>query len=166
MRRLEPPETGMDDSFEFLILLLMENEKAISRLYEQFAETFSHDAPFWKDLSRQEKEHARLIGELGALVRKNKIGAGIAFSVKAVETSIKYIDILREKCRKGEITRGAAYTHAHDIERSLIEKRFFSVFRSGHPSIQKVRESLTAETEKHCAMIDEMQQTIQNQKPE
>ncbi|MHB9027198.1 MAG: hypothetical protein ACYC9O_00365 [Candidatus Latescibacterota bacterium] len=156
----------MYDSFEHLLQRLMENEIAICGLYDQFAETFSLDSKFWKELSGREKEHARWIEVLGEIVRKDKMGVGTVFSVKAVDTSIKFINIMREKCRKGEIARMDAYTIAHDIERSLIEKRFFSVFGLGSPVFKKIMENLTVETEEHRGMIDEMLHTIKNHKPE
>lgn len=68
----------------------MENETAVSELYAQFGVTFASDSVFWSELSQQEQEHARWIGQLRDLARKDQIKMRNTIYIKAVETSIKY----------------------------------------------------------------------------
>ena len=66
---------------------------------------------------------------------------------------LKYINALCEKCKKGEISRQKAYIAAYELEDSLLEKKFFNVLRFESPLLVKLKQKLTAETEKHKQIL-------------
>jgi hypothetical protein len=154
----------MDMSFEFLLKKLMENETAVGDLYAQFSVTFPSDSVFWNDLSLQEQEHARWIGQLRDLARKDHIKTRDAIYIKAVETSIKYIKFMLEKCKKGGMSRENAFTLAFDIENSLIEKKFFEVFGFENTPFRIVLDELIEETGKHRKKIGEALHSLKTEK--
>ncbi|HPR50834.1 MAG TPA: hypothetical protein PLU81_03555 [Deltaproteobacteria bacterium] len=144
----------MNDSFDQLIEKLMANETAISGLYRQFAETFPQDADFWKSISQEELMHASWIEKLRDVEQKGEIGQGTTtIRVTAIESSIKYIDSLTEKCRRGEIERVNAFALAYDIENSLLEKKFLSVFAFGSGTYKGLSDKLVDETKQHIEKI-------------
>jgi hypothetical protein len=146
-------ELSMDAAYELLLEKLIENEMAMSGLYDQFGETFAKDAVFWIHISKQEQDHARWLEQLRELARKDKIERGKLISVIAIEASIRFINSIQDKCKKGEISRVNAFVTAFDIENSLIEKKFFQVFGLDRNPLKKVFNALEEETKKHKKMI-------------
>jgi hypothetical protein len=154
----------MTDTFDQLIAKIMANETAISRLYRQFADTFPEDSDFWKTLSQEELMHASWIEKLLDVAREGEIGSvPTTIHAIAVENSIKYIDSLAEKCRRGEIKRVNAYALAHDIEKSLLEKKFLSVFAFGSGTFKSLSDKLVDETKRHIEKIGETVKALQSE---
>ncbi len=132
----------------------MENEKAISKLYHEFSKCFVEDRDFWAQLSKEEQEHAIWIKKLLEYVKKGDVKRGTTtLKTQAVETVTRYIDSICEKCMRGEISKVNAYTIALDLENSLLEKKFFSVFLLDVPAHKEVHDGLIRETEKHRGKI-------------
>ena len=153
----------MNDTVNQLIEKLMANESAISRLYRQFAETFPQDRDFWNTISQEELMHASWIEKLRDRAKEGEIGSGpTTIRTVAVENSIKYIDSLSEKCRKGTITRLNAYALAFDIEKSLLEKNFLSVFSIGPGKYKDLSDKLINETRLHMEKISEALKAMQS----
>jgi len=143
----------------------MANETAISRLYRQFAETFPEDADFWNTISQEELMHASWIEKLRDVAREGEIGSGpTTIRVTAIDNSIKYIDSLAGKCRRGEIQRVNAYALAYDIENSLLEKKFLSVFAFGSGTYKSLSDKLIDETKQHIEKIGETLKAIRSEK--
>jgi hypothetical protein len=155
----------MSELIQELVNRLMENEMAIGRLYEQFGETFSEDEKFWKEISREELLHFNWLKQLGDFVKKEKIGTRpTSLRSQPVSTSINYINSLIEKCRKGELTREKAYALAYDIENSLLEKHFFSIFEFASTPYRKIQSEMSRETRDHRDKIGEALKKIRDAK--
>ncbi len=147
--------------FDLLIEKLMANEIAVGRLYYEFSVCFIEDNDFWLQLSKEEQKHSIWIKELLELVRNGEVKRGTTnLKTQAVETAIKYVDSVREKCRMSKISRLNAYAIAFDLENSLLEKNFFSVFSLDSPAFKEVHDALIRETEKHRKTIGEALNTI------
>jgi hypothetical protein len=155
----------MSDVLQALINRLMENEMAISRLYEQFGKTFSEDEKFWNEISREELLHFNWLKQLGDFVGKEKIGTRpTSLRSQAVSTSITYINSLIETCRKEELPREKAYAAAYDVENSLLEKNFFSVFEFASTPYRKIQSEMTRQTRDHRDRIGEALKKIREAK--
>ncbi len=155
----------MGEVVQELVNRLMENERAMVRLYEQFGETFPEDEKFWNEISREELLHFNWLKQLGDFVDKEKIGIRpTSLRSQAVSTSISYLNSLIEKCRKGELTREKAYALAYDIENSLLEKNFFSVFEFASTPYRKIQNEMARETRDHRDKIGEALKKIQDAK--
>jgi hypothetical protein len=156
----------MGNSLQELVVKLMENEMAISRLYEQFGETFSEDGKFWAELAREELLHFRWLKQLKDFVDKKKIGTRpTSLRTQAVTTFIGNINSLREKCRNGELSRERAFSLAHELESSLLEKSFFTVFEFAATPYRRLQNEMTRETRSHREKIDGALQKIRALKP-
>ena len=153
----------MISCFEPLLEKLMENEIAMSRLYHLFSVSFPEAADFWKQMSREEEEHSKWIGEGLDMLRKGQIRRGTTtLTSQAVDIVIKHVDSICEKCRRGEIPILSAYTTAYDLENSLLEKKFFSVFALDLPPHKEVRDKLFHATQAHRERIGEALNTIRS----
>jgi hypothetical protein len=146
----------MTGSLEHLYQKLSGNEIAISRLYQQFAESFREDGDFWKQMSLQEIAHSEWIEKFREWAREEKIGSREAFlHIESINTMMDYINSVREKCIRGEISKLKAYALAYDIENSLLEKKFFSAFAFKSTAYRTLQEKLILETENHREKIGE-----------
>ncbi len=144
---------------------LMENEMAISRLYEQFGMTFPEDGNFWNEISREELLHFNWLKQLADFVAQEKIGTKpISLRPQNVVTSINHINSLREKSRNGELTREGAFTAAYNIENSLLEKGFFTVFEFASTPYRKIQNEMTRETRKHREKMEDALRRIKETK--
>jgi hypothetical protein len=146
----------MGSSLDQILERLKENELAVSRLYSQFSQSFAEDADFWSELSQQERQHAGWIERLREMAHRQEIRTGnTVVSPQAVDHAITYADAVCEKCRRGELTRLSAYAIAYEIENSLVEKRFFSLFASAPSPYEEILNQLFRETEGHRQKIGE-----------
>ncbi len=146
----------MNNSFEFLLEKLMETEIAMSKLYHHFSVRFPGAADFWKQMSGEEEEHSEWIGEALEMLRKGEMRRGSAtLTSQAADTLIKHVDSICKRCSKGEISILSAYAIAYDLENSLLEKKFFSVFALDLPPHKEVRDKLVLATQAHRKRIGE-----------
>jgi hypothetical protein len=127
------------EAFEELIIKLIDNEIAMSRLYRQYAVSFPEDASLWNGLCYQELLHAESIMQLNQWIREGKISKGMtSLTQSAVTASIDFINSVRIRCEQGDLSQVKAYALEFDIENSLIEKRFFSVFALEKPEVLEI----------------------------
>ncbi len=155
----------MGNPLQELVDKLMENEMAISRLYEQFAETFPEDGRFWNEISREELLHFNWLKQLADFAAREKIGTKpVSLRARNVTASISHINSLREKCRKGEMTREGAFAAAYGIENPLLEKAFFTVFEFASTPYRKIQNEMTRETRTHREKIGEALKKIRDPK--
>lgn len=157
-------EALMGSSLDQVLEKLKENEIAVSRLYSQFSQSFPEDADFWNQLSQQERQHAGWIERLRDMVSSQDIRpATTVLSPLVVGNAITYADTVREKCRIGDLTRLSAYAIAFEIENSLIEKSFFSLFASASSPHKEILKQLLLETEGHRQKIGEALKAMRSQ---
>jgi len=146
----------MSDPLDEVADALIENELAVARLYEQFAQTFEEDAGFWQGLAKEEHQHARWIGEARDLARTRPVeSATPPIRLQAVEHMIQYVESIGERCRKGELTRLNAYALARDVENSLLESRIFGLFVPARDQLRALQERLVRDTSAHRQRISE-----------
>jgi len=151
----------MSDPLDDLAEALIENELAVARLYELFAQTFEEDAGFWQELAKEEHQHARWISEARDLARTRPVEPTTPpIRLQVVEHMIQYVDSIGERCRKGELTRVNAYALARDVESSLLESRIFSLFVPARDQLRALQERLVHDTSAHRQRIAEALDTI------
>ncbi len=155
----------MTYSYDLLVEKLIENENAIGRLYHQFSLTFVEENQFWSQLSQEEQKHSKWIKDLLEYVKKGEVKRGTTtLKIQAVETAIKYVDSVCEKCRNGKISKLNAYAIAYDLENSLLEKKFFSMFLLDVPIHKEVHDRLIYETEKHRKWVGDALNAMKSSK--
>jgi len=133
-----------------VIKLLSEHEKAISRLYKEYARKFPKQREFWIKISAEETEHASWISKLysqageGSLCFKEG-----RFKKEAIKTSIDYLEDRIVEAQNKEISAKNALSIAQDLENGLIEKKFFEIFEHDCKEIKQVLHDLAFATSEH-----------------
>ncbi len=146
----------MKDRFDAVAAKLADNEIALAELYATFARTFSEDASFWTALVDDERRHASLIND----VRQSEPSGGVrpppaGARPEAIDTMMRYVRSIVERCRKGELSRVQACALAKDLENSMLENKLFVVLGTGSAELTAVQERLAADTADHRRRIDE-----------
>jgi rubrerythrin len=129
---------------------LKEHELAIAGLYEVYAEVFSDWKDFWIGLANDEREHADWIAALGAEVASGAESfVGGRFRVQAVEHSIGYVRQLAAAASEPDLILINALSIALQLERGLLEKKYFKVFAGDSAETKKALALLTEGTRTH-----------------
>jgi rubrerythrin len=133
---------------------LSENENALGKLYDAYAEAFPDLSPLWKGLAEEERGHGKALLEL-----KTSISHGQAWvytgriRLQAISTTIQYILKELEKAEAKAVDRTHAFSVARDVEQSLLEKKLFVALKGDSPPVRKILSWLSEETQKHCERI-------------
>lgn len=135
--------------------MLIEHENTISELYAAYADRFAEQRKYWLELAHEETEHADEIRKLVPLAdRGNRFLNTTGFKPAAVRTSISYLRDQISHARKGFVSLRDALSTALDIEKAMIERKFFDIFETPAPEVQSVLLTLTEGTQKHIETIE------------
>ncbi len=135
---------------------LAKQEDAIAALYNQFSylNQGKNEFWFWSHLYEEEKKHAKYIRDLMEKFKAEKIYVDFnRFPVEAINTSINHIERLIEKAKNGEMDLQRQFTAAMDLEKALIEKKFFEVGSTDDKDLKIVLNKLENETREHFNSI-------------
>jgi rubrerythrin len=137
--------------------LLREHEKAIGRLYAAYARRFPQEREFWLGLSREEAQHARWIDMLRSRAEEDPSGLVVErFPAAAIELSLAYVHRLIESADSPHLTRINALSIALDLERALLEHKYFEVFASDDPQIVRTLQLLQESTRSHLQKVQHL----------
>lgn len=138
-----------------VIELLAEHEKAISRLYKEYARKFPEQKDFWTKIAEEEIEHASWIFKLCSHAEKGSLYFKEGrFKTGAIETSLEYLKSQIAEAQNNKISAKNALSVARDLESGLIEKKFFEVFEPDCQEIKQVLLDLAAATREHHNRIE------------
>ncbi len=133
-----------------LLNALVDHEKALSRLYLKFSERFQRTRDLWADLSRDEEIHARWLQKMKSLYENGNLEANPErITMMSVSTSIQYIEEQIKKVDSGKITEANALVIASNLERAMIDERYFRLVTSADARFAKIHEKLEKATELH-----------------
>ncbi len=135
--------------------MLIDHENTISELYAAYADRFADHRQYWLDLAHEETEHADEIRKLTPLADQNRRVLNTAgFKPAAVNTSVSYLRDQIGHARRGLVTLRDALSTALDLEKAMIERKFFEIFETPAPEAQSVLMTLTEGTQKHIETIE------------
>ncbi len=146
---------------ETILEQMITQEKLLARLYAVFAEQFPPYHDFWRELSREEVSHAKILEKLLQAAKK-----GIVLFDEGKTTSntlsifIKGLEGIIQKAERGECTLSTAFAYSVDYETSLIEKNVFSRFHSLHDKTRAALNTLQSETMQHAERIKNQQKML------
>ena len=133
---------------------LRKHEEAIAALYELFAEAVPRMTTFWKEIAREERAHACVIESLAEL---ELAGAVIfkpdPFQTKAILESLEFMTNKRRQVDTEGIDELNALRVALELERSMLESRFFEIYEPNSASMRPELEELRRHTVEHRARI-------------
>ncbi len=136
-----------------ILELMAENEEAVARLYQAYAERFPPHRDFWRELANEEIHHSRLIQHLAA---SNDLSVKIdedRFDLNVFQVSLDYLEKKLIEAVNGKISIKDALSTALDIETGMLERGYFEVFVGDSQDFKKTLQALAAATEKHTNRI-------------
>ena len=134
--------------------LLKEHEEAIGRLYAAYARRFPQDAGFWRGLAREESQHARWVASLRSRFDEDVSGLVVErFPAVAIQRSLAYVHKLTDLADWPGLTRINALSAALDIERALLESRYFEIFESDSARVKRTLDLLARNTRTHLDRV-------------
>ena len=135
--------------------MLIDHENTISELYAAYADRFADRRQYWLNLAHEETEHADEIRKLIPLADKgNRLLNTAGFKPAAVNTSITYLRDQIRQARSGFVSLRDALSTALDLEKAMIERKFFDILDTPAPEAQSVLITLTDGTQKHIETIE------------
>lgn len=138
-----------------ILEFFLKNEIKVKKLYELYAEKFSEQGKLWERLIKEEGGHIELLRELIEKIgQSNKFFDLNEYSLQIAERTCDFIDAELVKTKSGNVTLITALEAALRLERSMIEKKCFEMFRPGHKEIERVFNTLNKDTDGHATALE------------
>jgi hypothetical protein len=134
--------------------MLATHEEAIGGLYRAYAKLFPDQESFWSGLAREETEHAKWIRDLAS--KAEAVPAHLddkRFRTEAINTSLDYIRNLTAQVPNQKMELTDALSTALDIEKALIERKYFEILGGDSEEVKRTLEALTRSTKAHIERV-------------
>jgi len=132
--------------------LLRENEELLSTLYKKYAKKFADHQFFWERLSDDEISHANALKALEKLAKVTEKKA--RFNDTEILEFTSYINIHINKAEDKNHTIKEAIKTALDIEKDLLEKKFFEIFDEDSVELKNAIKYLKKSTDSHLKAVE------------
>lgn len=136
---------------------LIRFERDIRNLYKLYAEIMPHKRDFWITLANEENEHANWL-----IALKGQIETGCVtcredrFNIQGIEKALAFIMRQRILAGKPGFDFMRALSTALDIEKLILEKKFYECYDSDCQEIRKILRDLRNDTENHVNRIEQV----------
>ena len=136
-------------------------ELIVAELYRRFSHSFVQDRVFWENLSQDEESHAVMVTELKNTLLRNGSPFEVGkINLLALSTYRQGIKSQLSRLERGKLRRQNAFFIARDLEKSLIERRFYESIRSENPEYRAIQEKIRKETEFHLQKLENYIKTL------
>lgn len=126
------------------------HEELVSELYKAYARKFPDYRQFWSELADDEIKHAGWIRALRSKTEKGtRITGNDRFRMVPIPLSLRYVGNQLAHAQKEEMALIKALSIALDIEKSMVEKKFFEVLEGDSSELRDVLAALADQTRKH-----------------
>jgi rubrerythrin len=134
--------------------LMALHEEAIRDLYLVYSDKYPEYKEFFKILADEEQSHADLIRKYRekASSDKNVLKPG-RFRPEMLNTAISFLEKEANKAQGADIPLINALTIALDLEKGMIERKFFEVFGGDPAELEAALKYLDQSTKKHIERI-------------
>jgi hypothetical protein len=140
---------------EKIATLFVDLEKSLETLYDTCSNYFTHDIDLWTNLSRDEKEHARLAQILLIAAKNSQIRFDDGLMrLYMLNAALDHIAAIKEAVIEEKINGLSTLKMALDLETSLVEKGLFQNYKSNNPNVVKTLKRIERETLLHSEMIN------------
>jgi hypothetical protein len=141
---------NQNDKASGIVDKLASNEESIAKLYEGYAGAFPILREYWSSLAGDEVDHASSIRRMGGQTRPLSVLVDESrFNVAAIHSFGNYLDKELSRLNDQQIPLVEALSITLYIEQSLIESKFFDVFRTDSAELQRTLTKLREETLAH-----------------
>jgi hypothetical protein len=133
-----------------IIKKLAANEEMLDRLYRGYAMAFPVESEFWNSLAGEEVKHSAYLNNLAAKVGLSHLSvAERRFNVGAVQTFTDYLDNEFSRLELRRVSLVEALSITYYIEQSLIESKYFEVFKTDSAEVNQLLRVIREETQAH-----------------
>jgi rubrerythrin len=135
--------------------MLAQHEEKIRDLYLAYADKFPGMAEFWKEMAKEENWHAQVIRE--AVQKEAAVNKSLPtprFKPELLKTSMFYMEKEILRAKEDTMAEINALAVALDIEKSMLERRFFEAFDSSTTELKQAMKMLLDATKVHFERIN------------
>ena len=138
-----------------IIQLYIQNELALNNLYSAYAKSFPEMKDFWEHIAKEERGHAYWIEEFS---KKNGDGKVYfdkdRFNTMALKRFYEYVVKQETKAGSGDLDIVNTLAIVLDIEKALLERKFFEIFEADSIEIKRLLNKLGRATEEHIKRVE------------
>lgn len=140
-----------------LLKVLAETERAIADFYDACGRMWHEEGAFWDRLVQDEKKHAECMQRMSTIIfqKQHLFAIGRQISPVAARTFIRGIEENKERCLRGVLSHKQMLFIARDIERSIIEDKFYEVVTTDDLEYNTLAKAIMVETIEHNTLIDD-----------
>jgi rubrerythrin len=147
----------MANSKDNLIELMATHEETLSQLYQLYGQKYDYYQAFWNDIASEEIDHARWLHALNEKVERGELSFDEhLFKLPAITAALEFLDKKLTQARMEDIPVLSALSISRDLENSMLEQKFFIVFKSDSPELKKVFSELEEATITHAHKIKDL----------
>ncbi|MEI8350222.1 MAG: hypothetical protein WCI77_08725 [Candidatus Omnitrophota bacterium] len=140
---------------------LAQHEETISALYALFSRQFIFHQQFWHILSLEELVHASWIRKLYPQVADKNVQFDTdRFALSGIEKSLTSIKKYIVRAKRKKISLRKALEIALTLEDSVIESRFFSIYKTDTKIIRQLLEALSQAYVEHRERLKKFLQEL------
>jgi hypothetical protein len=136
---------------------LTEFELALADLYTVCDALFREDAALWHGLQRAEKRHAGYVKRIAELVAQTPaaFACGRPVTAAATRAQCDYVRHQTSELARGVVAPRTALLVAAELERSILESRFYELVVSDDPEFCRLTDTIIDETKEHSEAVAE-----------
>ncbi len=150
-----------------LIEHLIRHDEAVAGLYRLCASRFMDAADFWNSLADHKEWRADALHHLKRAVMAGEMEfASSLLSIRAVATSLEYVESMRRAVTTRRMTFGDALEIAWTVEGKTAGKYAFEAFNWDAPEAVGMLETITARIEEHLNLIAQRRDQAKAKSPE
>jgi hypothetical protein len=136
---------------------LAELEKAVSRLYRLYAERFLDFRQFWVTLANYKLKHADDLIKIDWKIHYADTKCQEdRFNIWGIERSLEFVKNHIKSMEDAKITHKKALSTALEIEKSILQYRFYDSYDTDSAEIKGVLEQLKHDTEEHIKILQKL----------
>jgi hypothetical protein len=141
-------------SKKIVLAVFEENERNVVTLYRIYRRRFPEYFSTWKKLCNEEKKHVQILHDL----RKKYPNDGEYFTVspyawKMIDHVVNFVSNQFEDQWLKKITAKDALEVALRIERSMVEKKYFSLYNPEIVEVRRAFRRLNRDVERHINIL-------------
>ena len=140
-----------------LVAQIRRHELTLAKMYAQFAKSYPNHRQLLSQLAREEVQHAEWMKSLAQHHAKGRLGlSDFKLNPQVLKTSISHLEKQIEESKQGRLSLRKAVSIALDVEKSMIENKFFKIFDLVDGKRDRIRAGLEKETSKHRQKLEKL----------
>jgi len=140
-----------------LVAQIRRHELTLAKMYTQFAKSYPKHRQLLSQLAREEVLHAKWMKSLAQHYTKGHLGlSDFRLNPQVLRTSISRLEKQIEESKQGRLSLRNAVAIALDVEKSMIENKFFEIFDLVEGKRNRIRAGLEKETSKHRQKLEKL----------